>query len=540
MDAIKNVITILDGFIDEPSCFGVPPYISPYIRYIAGAIRDAGGKYEYITIEEWRKGRRIKGDTLIIVAGAIVPGKYIRAMPISFNEFKRIAENFKGIKILAGSSAVYGLGQGGGKPPLSVKKWVDYLAMLDGDAFIYDFLNGEVGNRRRSMQEWRKWSLMGAEVVKQHPDYPQPLIAEIETYRGCIRWFNGCSFCMEPSFGKPIMREEKDIINEIKILNEFGVKNFRLGCQTCFFSYKAKGIGKSETPKPNVDAVERLLKGINKLNLNVLHIDNANPAIISEWENESRKIAELLVKYGTAGNTAAFGMETADEKVIEENNLNAYPEQVMKAIKILNEIGRKKGSNGMPYLLPGINILFGLKGESKETYEKNYLFLKEVLNKGLLLRRINIRQVVDLRGNVIRINKTYFKKFKRIVNNEINRTMLQKLLPHGSVLKNVYLEINVGNSTYGRQIGSYPILVYLPYRTLVNKFVDVKIYDHGYRSVSAIEYPFNINKAGFTMLKNIPFIGKKIAAELVKNKPIKNEDELKKIIKKDIINWFSI
>jgi len=248
----------------------------------------------------------------------------------------------------------------------------------------------------------------------------------------------------------------------------------------------------------------------------------------------------LLVKYGTAGNTAAFGMETADEKVIEENNLNAYPEQVMKAIKILNEIGRKKGSNGMPYLLPGINILFGLKGESRETYEKNYLFLKEVLNKGLLLRRINIRQVVDLKGNVIRINKTYFKKFKRIVNNEINRTMLQKLLPHGSVLKNVYLEINVGNSTYGRQIGSYPILVYLPYRTLVNKFVDVKIYDHGYRSVSAIEYPFNINKAGFTMLKNIPFIGKKIAAELVKNKPIKNEDELKKIIKKDIINWFSI
>lgn len=158
----------------------------------------------------------------------------------------------------------------------------------------------------------------------------------------------------------------------------------------------------------------------------------------------------------------------------------------------------------------------------------------------MLLRRINIRQVVDLKGNSIKIDKTYFKKFKRIVNNEINRPMLQKLLPYGSVLKNVYLEINVGNSTYGRQIGSYPILIYLPYKTSINKFVDVRIYDHGYRSVSAIEYPLNINKTGFTMLKNIPFIGKKIAAKLVRNKSIKSKDELKKIIGENMTNWFSI
>ena len=537
----NNVITILDGFIDEPSCFGVPPYISPYVRYIAGAIKDAGHDYEYVTIEQWRKGRKITGEILIIVAGAIVPGRYLRGMPISLNEFRHITKNFKGIKILAGSAAIYGLGRGGGMPPIKVDKFVDYLAILDGDAFIYDFLNGEIANRRRKSNEWRKWALIGAEVVKKHPDYPQPLIVEIETYRGCIRWFTGgCSFCMEPSFGEPVMRSEGDIINEIKILAKLGVKNFRLGCQSCFFSYKAKGIGKSELPKPNPVAIKRLLEGIYKIKPHILHIDNANPAIIAEWENDSIKIAELLKKYCTPGNTAAFGMESADEKVIKENNLNAKPYQVMKAIEILNEVGSEMGNNGMPYLLPGINILFGLDGESKETYIKNFRFLEEVLNKNLLLRRINIRQVVSLKGRKNKIDKEKFKKFKMEVNKKINRPMLKRILPYGRILRNVYLELNIGNSTYGRQIGSYPILVYIPYKTELNRFVDVRIYDHGYRSISAIEYPFNINEAGYRQLKNIPMIGTKKAAEIVKRRPIKNIDELKDLIAGDMIEWLSI
>ena len=29
---------ILDGYVDEPACLGVPPYISPYIRTVAGAL----------------------------------------------------------------------------------------------------------------------------------------------------------------------------------------------------------------------------------------------------------------------------------------------------------------------------------------------------------------------------------------------------------------------------------------------------------------------------------------------------------------------
>ena len=147
------MITILDGFVDEPACLGVPPFISPYARYIAGAIRDAGEEYEYISIEEWRKGRKIRGNVLVILAGAIVPGSYLRAMPISFKEFVRICESFKGIKILVGASAKFGFGLGGGKKPIDGSKFVDYVAIEDGDAFVYDFLNGNIQHRKRKYQD---------------------------------------------------------------------------------------------------------------------------------------------------------------------------------------------------------------------------------------------------------------------------------------------------------------------------------------------------------------------------------------------------
>ncbi len=538
------MITILDGFVDEPSCLGVPPFISPYARYIAGAIIDAGENYEYLTIEEWRKGRKINGNILLILAGAIVPGKYLRGMPLSFKEFREICAKFRGIKILGGACAKFGFGQGGGRKLLDGRKYVDFVAEEDVDAFIYDFINGDIVQRRRKRDEWRRWSILGAELVTQHPDFPQPLIAEIETYRGCIRWFSGgCSFCIEPHFGKPLMRNERDIIDEVKELRKRGVSNFRLGCQTCFFSYKAKGIGKSELPKPNIDAVKRLLEGIANLRPSVLHIDNVNPAIIAEWEEESTKIAELIVKYCTPGNTAALGMESADPKVIRENNLNSFPEQVMKAIEIINEVGKERGANGMPSFLPGVNILCGLKGEDKRTYEMNYKFLKEVLKRGYILRRINIRQVVYLKGWREKIDREVFLKFKRKINEEINRPMLKKILPKGTVLKDVYLEINIGKKTYGRQIGSYPILVCLPYKAEINRFVDVKILEQSYRSVIALEYPINVNTASFDILRSIPSVGEKRAAFIIRHRPYKNIYEFRKQfgeIANEILDWIKI
>lgn len=540
------MITLLDGFVDEPSCLGVPPYISPYVRYIAGAIKDAGEKYEYITIEEWRKGREIKGDILVILAGAVVPGRYLRGMPISFREFQEICKNFKATKILVGSAVRYGFGRGGGKSFIDGGKYVDYSVKKDGDAFLYEFLNGEPVDRLRTKTEWRRWSILGAEIVKQHPDYPQPLIAEIETYRGCVRWFTGgCSFCIEPLFGKPLFRDENEIIKEVEALVAAGVTNFRIGGQSCFFSYKAKGVGESECPMPNIDAIRRLLEGISKMQPKVLHIDNVNPSVVANWEEKSREIARLVVKYCTPGNVAAFGMESADKKVIEENNLNATPEEVLEAVKIINEEGGIKGWNGLPSFLPGINIIYGLRGERRETYIENYRLLKEIKEKGYLLRRINIRQLAPFRERKTKINKEFFKRFKRMVNEKINLLMLKKMLPTGSILRDVYLEIHKGNYTFGRQVGSYPILVCLPYKNKLERFIDVKIIGHSFKSVTALEYPLDVNSASFAALNALPYTGRKMAAKIIRNRPFKNIYEVINLFNdknagKEVAKWIVI
>ena len=51
-------VTLVDGYVDEPAHFGVPPYVSTYPRYTAGALVDAGVPEEritYHTIDELRE-----------------------------------------------------------------------------------------------------------------------------------------------------------------------------------------------------------------------------------------------------------------------------------------------------------------------------------------------------------------------------------------------------------------------------------------------------------------------------------------------------
>lgn len=541
-------IAILDGYTDEPSCLGVPPYIAPQVRYAAGAIVTAGHQWRYYTIDQLRTGEHPRGDVLLVITGALVPGRYIRGMPISYKELVAITKGFRGTTILGGSAARYGLGQGGGFPPQPADSLVDYSAVEDTDAFIYDFLNGTVRHRRRSPNEWREWSIQGASTAIHHPDFPQSLIAEIETYRGCVRFASGgCSFCMEPSYGTPEIRSIKDITHEVKALYEQDMRNFRLGGQSCFFSYGARGIGVTETPRPNPTKIHQLLAGIRAVapDVQVLHIDNVNPAVISEYPDEARKISSFIVKYCTAGNTAALGLETADEAVREKNNLNATAKQTKTAVEIINHMGRQRGDNGMPSFLPGINLLAGLPGETKKTYSLNLKFLQSIKDEGLLLRRINIRQVVPLRLQHVAIHKNQLHRFKRAVNQNINKAMLQQITPFGTVLNKVLLELQRGNNTFGRQVGSYPLLVCIPYKKKVGEWIDVKIFDHGYRSITGVEYPLHINSASFSALAQLPTVGKKRAARLIQHRPFTTCEDINDSMDetfnvKNISSWISL
>src|SRR3989442_6546106 len=98
-------VVVLDGYVDEPSNFGVPPYISPYPRYVTGAVRDAGHSPEYVTVDQARECHSLSGDLLVLISGPIVAGKYLRSLPISEREVVHHPSAFEGPRVFGGPLA---------------------------------------------------------------------------------------------------------------------------------------------------------------------------------------------------------------------------------------------------------------------------------------------------------------------------------------------------------------------------------------------------------------------------------------------------
>ncbi len=482
------VFTILDCYTDEPAGLGVPPYLGTYPRYIYGYLKEQTDEQAYyLTIDDLRLFKiynnelrkkqktdvkvynltknqsnvgRILAQTneLIIILGVHTPGKYLSALPGTLNEVIKLTSDLKCRKILTGP-AVYGSSAEGGQ----------FFERADLRKF------DEIKDFNFSYNEIAGYSKFGAEIIKQIPDLR---IIEIETSHGCSRR-KGCSFCTEPIKNKLEFRALKDIINEIRPFYDNGARDFRLGKQSCFYTY------------PNA---VKLLDEIKKAfpDLRTLHIDNVNPMVV--LNEKGRKITESIVKNCTPGNVAAFGVESFDHDVMAANNLNCDPECVYDAVKVINEYGNTVGENGMQRFLPGLNILFGLEKESRKTHEENMKWLKKILDSGMLLRRINIRQVNIFEGTplyesvgnkYLKKNKKYYWKWRNEIRQKIDFPMLKKLIPAGSVLNNVRMEVHDGNHTFGRQIGTYPLIVGVNKRVELKKFYDVKVTGHMLRSVIA-------------------------------------------------------
>lgn len=566
------IVAIVDGYTDEPAGLGVPPYLGIYPRYAYGAIKKArkDARVFYLTIDDLRatfegekgiatknktpnfpKTREIleKADIIIYVGGLHTPGKYLSAVPSQVEEVARFLRPFRGVKILGGPAFMGSAHQGGVKVTsrelLLAQSVFDHIVYGDLEAFLHDYLVNPADAdpfRFRTYAELRNYAIIGAEVVKQFPDYPDFVIVEIETQRGCPKaaGMGGCSFCTEPIRYRTVEdRPVEDVIAEVKALYELGVRHFRVGRQSCIFSYMAKPNGR--VPVPNPDAIERLFAGIRSVapEVKTLHVDNANPAVIANYPEESVMIAKALIKYGTPGNVVAFGLESVDPKVAKLNNLNATAEETYEAVRILNEVGARRGYNGMPWLLPGINLLFGLPGETKKSYEMTFQFLKRLLDDGLMVRRINIRQVVVFPGTPLwhmrdkvktERHKKLIQHYKYKIRHEIDLPMLRRVVPVGTVLRDVRAEVIENGLTYGRQIGSYPLIVGIPKEVELDRFYDVLIVGHGYRSITGVPVPVNVNRESPKVLQYLPGIGKKTAVRVLAERPFRSKEEFFRVV----------
>ena len=541
-------VVIVDGYVDEPTCLGVPPFVSTYVRYAAGALVAGGVPQEsvkYLAIDQLRREPHLwehlkDADAVLLITGMTVPGRYLGGKPITEKEIERVGELSSYAAI--GGPVKFGFTLKGGTKAKSLNL-ENFDLFVEGDVELAAYFIGQALSRgeelpsgtftlKRSARDVDRFAPLGAFVVKQHFYYPF-VICEVETFRGCERRHH-CSYCTEGLYGLPDEREPEKVVEEVRALFKEGVRYFRIGRQPNILGYK--GIKtEGEFPKPNPQVLCKLFREIREVGpIKTLHIDNVNAGTVSAHKEESREALSCIAKYDTEGDVAPFGLESADQEVIKRNYLKVDPEGIKEAIRIVNEVGAfKERPDGLYKLLPGINFLVGLPGETKETFRKNRAFLESILEERLLVRRVNIRQVMVFEGTplaeAVKRAKTKhrreFEKFKEWVRENFDLPMMKRVFPVGTVIREVLLEAHDGEHTLGRQLGSYPVLVRIPEKLPLFKTVNAVVVGHRERSVIGLPVPINLNSASWKILSFLPGLSRKRANDLILKRPFKSVEE---------------
>jgi radical SAM superfamily enzyme with C-terminal helix-hairpin-helix motif len=533
---------ILDCYVDEPACLGVPPFISPYPRYIYGALLASGVDPEniyYETIDilrdrEYWLGREY--EAVFLIGGAVVPGKYLGAEIGTLREIERILLRNSEQFFIAGGHASELIGNSH-KNVMAVKN--------DIDKFAAGFVKSNRADLCRTTAETAVWSILGAGVVKMSPFYPH-IICEIETYRGCPREKH-CSFCVEGQSGEPEFREVEDILAEVDKLIAHGVTRFRIGRQADILQFRSTlSRYRNGFPEPDPAPLVLLFGELKKRRdtglISVLNIDNGNPGTLANFPHQSAKILEAIAGAVTPGDTLALGIESFDPEVVRRNNLKVNSSEALAAVRLVNETGGRR-EEGIPVLLPGINLIHGLAGETDETFRTNYEKLLEIRDAGLLVKRINIRKLLPHPGTPLGENTPVmnrrtvnrFEYYRERIRKEIDNHMLKEIYPRGTLIKDVQVLDNYAGYSYGKQIASYSIAARFPVDLELRSFTDSVVTGHRERSLDVLPWPFNINSLPDRAISSIPGISKKTASEIVLRRPFASLDEFRSFLEeKDV------
>ena len=537
---------ILDGYVDEPACLGVPPYIAPQVRSLAGVLSTHGYQVSYHTIDQLRRDPSLllsidKARVVVAVAGVTVPGKYLAGTPATLGEIEQVGSTLRHPDTYLGGPILYGSSPRGGTRAVQ-REIAGFSVHLEGSpAGALD--SALSGGEPRSEGDYRRmgeWLVAGAPVIRDHPSFPH-LMCELETATGCSRSISGgCSFCTEPFYGPPRFRTVEEVVSEVAALSVNGARHFRLGRQPDLLTY---GVTGGEFPRPDPEKLRDLFTGVRRAapELLTLHIDNVNPGTIARHEEASRGALRAIVEGHTPGDVAAFGMETADPAVVKANNLKATSGEVMQAIRVVNEVGGMR-TDGIPELLPGLNFVIGLAGETEETFRLNEEFLSRLLSGGLLVRRVNIRRLMAFPGtrayeeNTLGRHDRLFRRFKEKVRKDFDHPMIARIFPLGTILRRVIVEAT-GRVSFGRQMGSYPVLVGIPIQVPVRTVLDTVVVDWGMRSITALPYPIEVNRLPVQALAWLPGIGKKKAGGIALARPFADPAAFRENAGENPLDW---
>ncbi|MEU7244897.1 radical SAM protein [Streptomyces sparsogenes] len=470
-------VVILDCYTVEPSGLGVPPYLSAYVRQAYAALRRArpGADVRYVTIDDVRwclaggrpavtpplsdrgtysvtvnRDKAVEllrdAEAVVVVAGDKVPSVHLHAVNGSQDDIARVVACVRGRRFLLGPMATWALAE-----PAA---WAGLFDAIHTHTITSSTL--ALGSRTPApyaQLEADRSSFTA--LIEQMPWAP---VAELELYRGCTRKAF-CRFCNEPAKSPAVAhRRVEDVLAETGQLYDAGVRHFRLGQQTCFFSYQ----GRSE------EAIRALLAGIRERcpELQMLHIDNADPLAVAA--PVGKRIAAAVAELCTEGNCAPMGIESFDPTVIERNTLTCTPDILLRAVEHVNEAGAERGTAGLPKLLPGLNLIYGLPGETHATHLANLTALQRIYDAGWMCHRTNVRLARAFPGTPLAEEEAgledlpsqeHFETWKADIDQIWDQPMKQRVYPAGLKIPGVHAYFVDERGTWFRRLGSYAIQI---------------------------------------------------------------------------------
>lgn len=454
---------------------GVPPYLSTYVRDAYHALRAALPEHEvaYVTIDDVRwqgngdapltapplsdkwtyaatanRPRALEliaeAPMVVVVAGDKVPSVHQHAVNASPAEIRDALADARGRKVLLGPMSTYAL-----------TELVELRGVFDA-LHTHTVTSTDLHSGSRTAAGYEQLAADRGRLDGLTAQMPWTQIAEIELYRGCTRR-RFCAFCNEPVKAPAVAhREVSDVLDEIRLLADAGVRHFRLGQQTCFFSYRDRDSA----------SIRTLLEGIRETapDLEVLHIDNADPLAVAS--KAGARIAKLVAEYCTEGNCAPMGIESFDPTVIERNTLTCTPEILMRAVENVNTAGAHRGPGGLPMLLPGLNLIYGLPGQSPATHQHNLRWLRTIFDSGYLCHRTNVRELRVFPGTALESVETGidastgdFDLYKAQLDAEWDEPMKRRVYPLGLRVTGTHAFFTDQEGTWFRRLGSYPIQI---------------------------------------------------------------------------------
>jgi len=147
---------------------------------------------------------------------------------------------------------------------------------------------------------------------------------------------------------------------------------------------------------------------------------------------------------------------------------------------------------------------------------------------------VNIRQLMAFEGtrawseNALPVDEHLFRSFKEEVRKQFDLPMLRQVFPKKTVLQHVIIEES-GSTSFGRQLGSYPILVGIPMNIPLRTILDVVIVDHGMRSVTGLPYPIPINDLPAKVIRWIPGLPKSAQPRVLIKRPFRDQASLERV-----------